>query len=53
MTNFEKIKTMSTEELADFICGLADCRCCPIYCSDRTCKCSWVEWLKSEVKNEQ
>ena len=33
MTNFEKIKNMSAEELADFICELTDCNCCHIYCS--------------------
>lgn len=50
MTNFEEIKNMSVEELADFICGLADCNCCPVYCSGG-CKYSWEQWLKSEVEN--
>lgn len=42
MTNFEKIKNMSVEELAD-------CNCCPVYCSGG-CKYSWEQWLKSEVE---
>lgn len=49
MTNFEKIKNMSVEELADFICELVDCDYCPRYCSG-CCKYSWVQWLKNEVE---
>lgn len=33
MTNFEKIKNMRVEELADFIRGLVDCNYCHVYCS--------------------
>ena len=49
MTNFEKIKNMSAEELADFICELVYCDHCPICCSS-DCKYSWERWLKSEVE---
>lgn len=49
MTNEEKIKSLSTEELADFICGLAYCNCCPICCSGG-CEYSWEQWLKSEAE---
>ena len=49
MTNFEKIKNMSAEELADFICELTDCNRCHIYCSGG-CEYSWGQWLKSEAE---
>lgn len=29
MTNFEKIKSMSIEELAKIMCDTLDCNCCP------------------------
>lgn len=53
MTNFEKIKNMGVEELADYISGLADCRSCPIYCGDRNCKYAWIQFLKSEVEESE
>lgn len=51
MTNEEKIKSLSTEELAGFIADIADCRICnnPINC-DGNCKAAWEQWLKSEVE---
>lgn len=49
MTNFEKIKNMSVEELADFIAEMAECDRCFVYCSG-DCKYSWEQWLKSEVE---
>lgn len=51
MTNEEKIKSLSTEELAGFIAKLADCVLCnnPIKCRGN-CKLAWEKWLKSEVK---
>lgn len=51
MTNFEKLKNMSAEELADFICGLVYCDYCPICCSGG-CKYSWEQWLKSEAEED-
>ena len=62
MTNFDKIKNMSVEELADTIANaMVDCVWCPIseFCAlhnnDTTqefdsCSESWEQWLKSEVK---
>lgn len=62
MTNFEKIKNMSLEELADTISNeLIDCDSCPIRefhvlhnydTSDEleTCAGIWKQWLKSEVE---
>ena len=62
MTNFEKIKNMSIEELANALCELVvDCECCPIrdYCNTyindanpnfEICLDPWKQWLKSEVE---
>lgn len=62
MTNFEKIKNMSVEELAHTIANaMVDCVWCPIseFCAlhnnDTTqefesCSESWEQWLKSEVE---
>ena len=54
MTNEEELKSLSTEELAEFIADIADCANCnnPINC-DGNCKSAWKQWLKSEVTNEQ
>lgn len=62
MTNFEKIKNMSLEELADTVSNeLIDCDSCPIrefhaLCNNDTsnefesCTDIWKKWLKSEVE---
>lgn len=62
MTNFEKIKNMSVEELAKKCCGSSYCSTCPIwdFCTytmhndDRAkvvdCLTTWEQWLKSEVE---
>lgn len=51
MTNEEKLKNLSTEELARFIADIADCGTCnnPIKCHGN-CKVAWEQWLKSEVE---
>ena len=61
MTNFDKIKKMSVEELARLMNNiLSDCDRCPIcdFCEDTRsntnrfllCKAVCERWLKSEVK---
>lgn len=62
MTNFEKIKNMSVEELADTMANeLIDCDSCPIrefhtLCNNDTsdefesCADIWKKWFKSEVE---
>lgn len=59
MTNFEKIKNMSVEELADTMGNATeDCVFCPIFkfCyeyrhgSAPNCSGTWEQWLKSEVE---
>lgn len=57
MTNYERIKNMSTVELAKFINEVTSCCClnatcenCPINCG-RDCNQAIIEnWLKSEVE---
>lgn len=51
MTNFEKIKNMRVEELADFISELTDCDRCHLLCGG-DCQYSWKQWLKSEAEND-
>ena len=58
MTNFEKIKNMSTEELAEKLNESFACDRCPIseFCDKKTstqymsCTGVWEQWLKSEVE---
>ena len=59
MTNFEKIKNMSVDEMADKLDDLTVCGYCPIekFCDKNgkthyiRCKSTWKKWLKSETKN--
>lgn len=55
MTNGDKIRTMSDEELADVMQG--QCTCCAYRlnrCADKECKDGVYEWLKQEENdNEQ
>lgn len=55
MTNFEKIKNMSIDELADKIEESLACDRCPIndLCAGIVggdCTKVWIEWLKSEAE---
>lgn len=56
MNNFEKIKQMSVDEMADFLDKESRCECC-IYndkdCTDEECMQSIKIWLLQEVENEQ
>ena len=56
MTNYEKIKAMSVEELADLL-DYGECHCCayyktnsPVDCLDCVCKDGVKKWLESEVE---
>lgn len=60
MTNQEKIRAMSTEELAIFLCKREDCnRCFNSYaqgykCSQSIdiCKERYIKWLNKEAKEK-
>lgn len=53
MTNYEKIKSMSVEEMAEFMYENCLCACCP-YCDGGLCHCDCKDghkkWLESEVE---
>lgn len=57
MTNADRIRSLSDEELATFLAHLTDCVWCPCpdphdQCDtiDGSCKKQWLKWLKKEVK---
>ena len=54
MTNAERIKTMTIEELADIL-ELRDCAECPLFKSNTSscitmCRAAFIEWLKREAE---
>ena len=60
MTNSDKIRAMTDEELAYKLARIFGCNDCPIsdYCNDFTkdlenwvCPTVWIEWLKQEVSD--
>ena len=57
MTNFEKLKNMSVDEMVDKLDDVFTCELCPIevFCRENrkviTCKSVWEKWLKSEAEN--
>lgn len=59
MTNYEKIKNMSVEEMAfeldritNYLCDYYSCEECPFHClGNRNCTASgFFDWLESEVE---
>lgn len=55
MTNFEKIKDMSVEELAEILNESFACDRCPNaeFCDctiGESCTDTWIKWLESEVE---
>ncbi len=59
MTNFEKIKAMSVEEMAEYLYrNVADCEMCPAMKSckaptDIACKRTLLEWLEREAEEDE
>ena len=56
-TNADRIRSMSDEELSEFIGKFCDCQLgdCPITtspynCSENGCKGSWLKWLKRKAE---
>ena len=55
MTNYERIKKMSVEEMANFLYKTGDCSCCSaVYgnCFNEDCDKGVKIWLESEVEIE-
>ena len=59
MTQADRIRSMSDEELAEFLSESTNCDCCNIQCPDKlncpsmsSCYCRHLEWLQSEVEEE-
>lgn len=52
MTNFEKIKAMNIDEMADLLVG--ECRYCIFFkdndCWEQDCSIGHKQWLESEVE---
>ena len=50
MTNFEKIKAMTVEEMADFLDRYIHCDNCPAHyaCLHSSCFKSFYNWLEDE-----
>ena len=57
MTNADRIRSMTDEELSSWMNDHVDCNCrCEAWkdgCmdSDSTCMAAWLEWLKEDVKD--
>lgn len=58
MTNADHIRSMTDEELADFMsafCEMSDdCKKCPLFggCPESDQACWWEEWLKQPYKED-
>lgn len=53
MSNADRIRSMTDEELATWLEKFTDCDICPITrpnCVASGCKGAWLKWLRSEVK---
>lgn len=55
MTNFEKIKQMSVEDMAYYLARMTHCPPCPIktVCADNngiSCRNVFIKWLESEAE---
>lgn len=54
-THADNIRSMTDEELANWIGGLGEDDLCPPKCAgcmEVTCEDAWLDWLKQEAKNE-
>lgn len=55
VTNADRIRAMTDDELAELFWIRADCKLCPCkadHCSD-DCKGAWLNWLRQEATSEQ
>lgn len=57
MTNADRIRNMTDEELAERISRMANCVYCPIRCGIfgtlEECKDMWLSWLRSPVEETE
>ena len=54
MTNADRIRAMTDEELAEWLAKITDCGECKVstsrcMVSEKSCACAWLDWLKQEV----
>lgn len=54
VTNADRIRAMSDEELAEWLAKITDCGECKVstsrcMVSEKSCACAWLDWLKQEV----
>lgn len=54
-TNFDRIRAMSAEEIANWAVKHLECCSCPIsdsqgYCCEKDCMAMFIKWLNSPVK---
>lgn len=54
-TNADRIRSMTDEELAEFLSDNTNCDCCNIQCKDKlncpsmsSCLYRWFEWLQKD-----
>ena len=57
ITNADRIRNMSDEELAEFMSENTSCYYCKVQCEDRpnsptesSCNFRWLDWLQSEAE---
>lgn len=57
MTNADRIRNMTDEELAEKISRMAHCVFCHISCgilgTEEECKAKWLSWLRSPVEESE
>lgn len=57
MTNADRIRNMTDEEMAERISRMAHCVYCPvkcgIFCTEEECKAKWLSWLRSPVEESE
>lgn len=57
MTNVEWLRSLSDEQLLDWLCDYADA-CVPLYypcpsCDTKDCRACWSYWMKKEAKRKK
>lgn len=51
MSNADKIRSMTMEQLSEFICKISNCENCK-FCSTDGCRENREEWLESESDDQ-